>query len=56
MIHDSDIILVTKPSSVNRSLDDGVAVWVTTSSGSLLIRRSQRSSINDSDGEDEQDR
>ena len=32
MIYHSNIILVTKPSVVNYSLNDGVAVWVTTSS------------------------
>lgn len=57
MIHDSDIILVTKPSGVDRSLDDGVAVWVTASSRFLaLLRWSQCFSIKDSDDEDEQDR
>ena|ERR1700761_3131047 len=42
MPHDSHIILVTKPSTVDRSLDDGVTVWITTSSRFLvLMRRSQ---------------
>jgi hypothetical protein len=30
MIHDSHIILVTEPTNINRLLNDGVAVWVTT--------------------------
>jgi hypothetical protein len=38
MIRDSDIILVTKPSSLNGSLDDGVVVWIMASSRLLLGR------------------
>ena len=37
MIHDSNIILVTKPSDVDNSLDDGVAVWITTTISRLLV-------------------
>ena len=44
MIHHTNIILVTKPSSVNCSLDDGVVVWVTASPRFLIIRLSHRGS------------
>ena len=30
MIHDSHIILVAKPSDIDRLLDDRMAVWITT--------------------------
>ena len=39
MIHDADIINVTKPGSVDHSLDDGVMVWITASSRFLVSMR-----------------
>jgi hypothetical protein len=38
VIYNSNIVLVTKPSSINCSLDDGVAVWVTARPRFLTIR------------------
>ena len=57
MIHDSDIILVTKPSSINRSLDDRVAVWITASSRFLVLVKRSRLKYKDSNHDgDKQDR
>ena len=42
VVYHTNIILVTEPSSVNCSLDDGVVVWVTASPRFLVVRLSHR--------------
>ena len=42
VVYHTNIILVTEPSSVNCSLDDGVVVWVTASPRFLMVRLSHR--------------
>jgi hypothetical protein len=57
MIHDSNIILVTKPSSFYCSLDDRVAVWITASSSFLGIDEMKSVHLKcDLDDDNEQDR
>ena len=56
MIHDPDIILITKPSIVDNSLNDGVAVWIMTSSRFLIMKSGSLIENSDHDDKPEQDK